>query len=195
MNRSRSQVQGLAIEQALDGESPKDGLISLILACQIENDGGQEQSVEQLAETPPRALHRPHHREMVSPSSRLSGGSNTKRAPGVSRKGGILGSKHCMLSYCWGRGKETQKLVVRVRKNLMQRGLSCWMDIDGEHGSTDIYEMMAAGVENAAVVLAFMNPEYQNSENCQLELKFAKQSGLPIVPIMTNVDATWKATG
>jgi hypothetical protein len=44
-----------------------------------------------------------------------------------------------MLSYCWGKGKETQKIVSRVRQGLTQRSVTCWMDIDGEHGATDIY--------------------------------------------------------
>ena len=56
-------------------------------------------------------------------------------------------------------------------------------------------DSMAEGVEKAAVIICFMNANYQNSENCQLELKFAKQSGLPIVPVMVADDPKWKASG
>ena len=34
---------------------------------------------------------------------------------------------------------------------------------------------MAEGVSKAAVAIPFMTPAYEQSENCALELKFAKQ--------------------
>ena len=37
---------------------------------------------------------------------------------------------------------------------------------------------------NAAVLVCFMTQKYQNSKNCALELKFAEQTGVPIVPVM-----------
>jgi hypothetical protein len=43
---------------------------------------------------------------------------------------------------------------------------------------------MAEGVQGACVVLCFMSAKYQSSENCKLELKFARQTGCPIVPVM-----------
>lgn len=81
---------------------------------------------------------------------------------------------------------------------------------------SDIYESMASGVQNAAVMVCFMTQEYEDSPNCALELKFvsplldsycspflptfsspriclicrlklelqAKQSGVPIVPVL-----------
>ena len=86
--------------------------------------------------------------------------------------------------------------------------MQCWMDISGGMQS-DIFESMAEGVRNAACVVCFMTKKYQDSENCALvrchshgtrpflrsarltgvvlwsqELKFAKQSGVPIVPVM-----------
>jgi hypothetical protein len=63
------------------------------------------------------------------------------------------------------------------------------MDVDGGM-KADIYDSMAEGVSNAA---------YQDSANCALELKFAKQSGVPIVPVMMEApDASgrsWQASG
>lgn len=49
-----------------------------------------------------------------------------------------------------------------------------------------IYDSMAAGVTNALCVVCFMSAEYEGSENCRLELQFAKQTCRPIIPaIMT----------
>ena len=106
----------------------------------------------------------------------------------------VLNKRHAMLSYAWGKDQEIQAHVIRVRKALVQRGIDCWMDVGGGM-KTDIYDSMAEGVENAAVVICFMNQSYQESENCQLELKFAKQSGLPFVPVMLSDDPKWKASG
>ena len=36
-------------------------------------------------------------------------------------------------------------------------------------------------------MLAFLTQKYQDSDNCKLELKFARQSGIPIVPVMLEV--------
>ena len=59
----------------------------------------------------------------------------------------------------------------------------------------DIYDSMAEGVQGAIAVVSCMSPSYQNSENCKLELKFAQQSGIPIVPVMMVPADTWKASG
>ena len=59
----------------------------------------------------------------------------------------------------------------------------------------DIYESMAEGVENAACVVCFLSQKYQKSDNCKLELKFAKQSGVPIVPVMVEKTKGWRASG
>ena len=68
---------------------------------------------------------------------------------------------------------------------------------------------MAEGVEEAAVIVCFLSQRYQDSDNCKsaacsvvgrslsharfvnppgkLELKFSKQSGIPLVPVMVQV--------
>jgi len=43
---------------------------------------------------------------------------------------------------------------------------------------------MAEGVQGAACVVCFMTHAYQDSANCKLELQFAQQSGVPIIPVM-----------
>eukprot|EP01050_Picozoa_sp_SAG11_P000358 SAG11_NODE_10_length_27955_cov_15.365235_10_plen_76_part_00 len=57
------------------------------------------------------------------------------------------------------------------------------MDIDNGM-DIDIYDSMAAGVQNAAAVVCFMSKKYENSVNCALELKFAAQNGVPLVPVL-----------
>ena len=74
----------------------------------------------------------------------------------------FLGGRHCMLSYCHACCQETVK---RVRALLVQRGVPCWMDVDNGM-NTDIYDSMAAGVQNAAVVICFMSAKYEASANC-----------------------------
>ena len=66
------------------------------------------------------------------------------------------------------------------------------MDIDNGM-NIDIYDSMAAGVQNAAVVVCFMSKKYQDSANCALELKFAAQSGVPLVPVQ--MDGGFRASG
>jgi hypothetical protein len=52
---------------------------------------------------------------------------------------------------------------------------------------------MAEGVQSAAVVVPFMSEGYQKSENCELELKFSKQRGVPIVPVL--LQKGWQQSG
>jgi hypothetical protein len=106
------------------------------------------------------------------------------------RKGILPAGKHAMISYQW----DDQAHVIDARKMLTKLGVPCWMDIDGGM-QQDIYESMADGVENAACVVCFMSQKYQDSENCKLELKFAKQSGVAIVPVMVESTKGWRPSG
>ena len=101
-------------------------------------------------------------------------------APGVRS---VFGSKHCMFSYQW----DSQEEVKQARQDMTKLGVPCWMDTSGGMQS-DIYDSMAEGVQNAAVMVCFMTPAYQDSKNCALELKFAAQIGVPIVPVMLQED-------
>ena len=87
--------------------------------------------------------------------------------------------KHAFLSYQW----DVQEQVKTIKEMLNRRKVKCWMDIDGGMKS-DIYDSMAEGVQGAACVICFMTQAYQDSANCKLELKFAQQSGVPIIPVM-----------
>ena len=97
-------------------------------------------------------------------------------------------SKHVMLSYQW----DHQPQVTRAHDLLVKLGLKVWMDISGGMGS-DIYDSMAEGVSNAFVVVAFMSQKYQDSENCMLEAKYARQCGVGILPVM--VESGWRPSG
>ena len=93
-----------------------------------------------------------------------------------------------MFSYQW----DCQASVQRVRKHFAKLGIPTWMDTDGGM-QVDIYDSMAQGVSNAAVVVAFMTQRYQDSENCKLELKYAKQKKIPIIPALMQGNG-WRAS-
>ena len=92
-----------------------------------------------------------------------------------------------MFSYQWDR----QQQVMAVRERFERLGIPTWMDVDGGM-QVNIYDSMAQGVSNAAVVIAFISQRYQDSENCKLELNFAKQNNVPIVPV--KMQDHWKAS-
>lgn len=110
-------------------------------------------------------------------SSATKKGSSSKIHAAVSPKGMARQEKHAMLSYQW----DHQTEVTVIRKMLEARGINCWMDVD--QMQSDIYDSMAEGVQGARVIVCFMSQPYQDSANCKLELKFAQQSGKPIVPV------------
>ena len=153
------------MEQAADGESEKADLIELLLAAESRSADCTE---------------KPHFGR-ASREAPNGAATSTRRA--------MPASKHVMLSYQW----DHQRQVTRVHDLLVKLGLKVWMDISGGMGS-DIYDSMAEGVSNAFVVVAFMSQKYQDSENCMLELKFAKQSGVEIIPVMME-GGGWRASG
>ena len=101
----------------------------------------------------------------------------------------IPDGKHVFLSYQW----DVQDQVLQIKQMLNERNIKCWMDIDGGMKS-DIYDSMAEGLQGAACLLCFMSQAYQDSANCKLELKFAQQSGVPIIPVMMQANFTAKGT-
>ena len=94
-----------------------------------------------------------------------------------------------MLSYQW----DHQAQVMRVYDMLTRLGITCWMDVKSGMGA-DIYEGMANAVSNACVVVCFMSEKYQQSANCMLEVKFAKQSGVGMIPVMME-GGGWRPSG
>jgi len=83
-----------------------------------------------------------------------------------------------MLSYQW----DSQKLAIKIFSRLLQLNIPVWMDIMGGMGE-NIFASMAQGVEGAAVVCPIMTRNYQTSQNCQMELQYAKDKKRAIVAI------------
>ncbi|CAF0840289.1 unnamed protein product [Didymodactylos carnosus] len=98
----------------------------------------------------------------------------------------LNGGKHVMLSYNWN----SQTIVSKIYQILKDENIPIWFDIQGDM-KHNIYESMADGIENAAVVCCFMTPDYQKSENCKLELQYAEKRGKRIIPCMLG-DKAWK---
>ena len=86
---------------------------------------------------------------------------------------------HVMLSYNW----DNQELVKKVYTDLTKRGINCWMDIHGGM-KVDMMTSMSEGVEKSAAIIAFCTEKYQNSKNCQTELKYAYTESIPILPVI-----------
>ncbi|CAF3871460.1 unnamed protein product [Adineta steineri] len=95
--------------------------------------------------------------------------------------------KHVMLSYNW----KSQKIVSRVYDILKAENIPVWFDVQGGM-KDDIYKSMAEGVENAAIVCCFMTPEYQESENCQLELTYAEKQHKRIIACLIDEKKNWR---
>jgi hypothetical protein len=57
-----------------------------------------------------------------------------------------------------------------------------------------IYNSMASGVSNAACVVAFLSQRYEDSDYCAMELKFAKNQAVPIVPVLIQ-GGGWRPSG
>lgn len=96
-----------------------------------------------------------------------------------------LGEKHIMCSYQWN----VQKLVIKVYEQIERKGIPVWMDIKGGvYGN--INAAMAAAVENAAVICPFMTEDYEKSKACELELNYARDRNVEVVPCMTQMQAS-----
>ncbi|EDO33105.1 predicted protein [Nematostella vectensis] len=92
-----------------------------------------------------------------------------------------------MLSYNWG----IQSFVREVYMELSQQTFQTWMDIwGGMQGN--INEAMATAVENSTMLVAFLTEKYQQSVNCNLELKYATMKEKPIIFIKAEKDLVLK---
>lgn len=66
-----------------------------------------------------------------------------------------------MISYNWG-SKET---VLKIRNNLEQNGVTCW--IDEVHMSGSTIEAMGKAIDNCTVFLMCYSEKYSQSQNCK----------------------------
>eukprot|EP00045_Choanoeca_perplexa_P012663 m.139601 g.139601 ORF g.139601 m.139601 type:complete len:756 (-) comp16090_c0_seq15:140-2407(-) len=97
----------------------------------------------------------------------------SKAAEGKSQQG------HIMLSYSWAH----QKVMLQLRDTLLAQGLRVWMDVDQMSDRNNIFESMAAAVEEASVVVVCISQEYAESANCRLECQYAHSHHIPMVPV------------
>eukprot|EP00045_Choanoeca_perplexa_P012665 m.139564 g.139564 ORF g.139564 m.139564 type:complete len:760 (-) comp16090_c0_seq9:140-2419(-) len=86
---------------------------------------------------------------------------------------------HVMLSYAWAH----QKVMLQLRDTLLAQGLRVWMDVDQMSDRNNIFESMAAAVEEASVVVVCISQEYAESANCRLECQYAHSHHIPMVPV------------
>lgn len=100
------------------------------------------------------------------------------RAGGAPVAAAAVSAEHVMLSYNWGH----QPTIKRIKASLASRGYTVWIDIEKMQGST--VEMMAAAVEDAAVLVYGISRAYKESVNCRLEAQYAFQRQKEMVPLM-----------
>ena len=148
-------------------------------AVQIAAKGSDRESTSALSE--------PTQSHSAAATTALPSTSKLVLPAGPKTKPLLADGKHAFLSYQW----DVQDQVKEIKCLLNDRNIKCWMDIDGGMKS-DIYDSMAEGVQGAACIICFMTQAYQDSANCKLELKFAQQSGVPIIPVMMQANFTAK---
>jgi hypothetical protein len=86
----------------------------------------------------------------------------------------------CMISYQWAK----QDVVRNIYMNLNMRNLNIWFDIWGNmQGNCN--DSMSLAVECSKVIIVCLNDKYLESENCQLEFKYAVYRGKPFIFILT----------
>ncbi|XP_046563069.1 uncharacterized protein LOC124271943 [Haliotis rubra] len=103
--------------------------------------------------------------------------NNTTLTGGHEGRSGSYGG-HVMISYQW----TDQKLVLKIKESLRQKGYKIWMDVDHMEGST--LQAMAEAVQNASVVLVCMSERYKLSQNCRSEAEYAFSLEKKIVPLL-----------
>jgi hypothetical protein len=181
--RDRAVAEGAdadRLDDATDSDDPKRAVIALIIAMGSKKTARQSTGVVSKP-----ATIRKSHVGVVQPQPRTPPSVRSQSKPSAL----LLNGKHAMLSYQW----DHQAIVRKTRNSLARHEIKTWMDIDGGM-QRDLFESMAQGVEGAACIVSFLSQRYQDSENCKLELKFGKQSGVPIVPVMIQGE-NWRPTG
>lgn len=91
-------------------------------------------------------------------------------------------SKHVMISYQWF----YQKLMIRIKSSLEERGFRVWMDVVEMGGST--LQKMADAVEKADVVLVGLSQRYKDSVSCRTEAEYAYKCNTDVIPLLLERD-------
>jgi len=66
--------------------------------------------------------------------------------------------------------------MLKLRDMLLAHGFQVWMDVDQMSDRDNIFDSMAAAVEQASVVVVCICQEYVQSENCRLECQYVSES-------------------
>ena len=90
-----------------------------------------------------------------------------------------------MLSYNW----DSQEIVKEVYDYLIQNKISVWMDIKGGM-KVDMMKSISSGVQGATVIVCFCTQNYQNSQSCETELKYAYDLQKLILPVICDDNYT-----
>ena len=62
--------------------------------------------------------------------------------------------------------------MLKLRDMLLAHGFQVWMDVDQMSDRDNIFDSMAAAVEQASVVVVCISQEYVQSENCRMECQY-----------------------
>lgn len=71
-----------------------------------------------------------------------------------------------MISYNLG----SKEAALKIRDNLQQNGITCWIDVDVEADSYmagSLQEAISAAIDNCTVFLTCYSEKYSQSKNCQ----------------------------
>ena len=125
--------------------------------------------------------------------------------------GAIPHGKHVMFSY----NSNNENIVSKIYHLLQKENIPVWFDRNGDQKESmykrydtktlHIYltvtlhmnffiHSLADGVENAVLICCFVTPDYEKSENCKLEVKYAQQRGKPLILCNLGNASTWKLT-
>jgi len=94
-----------------------------------------------------------------------------------------------MISYQW----DSQPVANQLYDLLTRNGLTVWMDKNGGMGN-DMVDSMAEAVEKASAIIPFMSQKYQQSYYCRLELLYANDKRVPVIPIKVQGN-NWEQSG
>ncbi|XP_021339283.1 uncharacterized protein LOC110440494 isoform X2 [Mizuhopecten yessoensis] len=123
----------------------------------------------------------------------------------VLKKAVVEDQPACFVSYCWSnshdaisKGSRKKEGALgygdprKVKNYLESKGIPCWLDIE-RVGGGGLFEDIAGGLRKAQVVVACVSNEYANSNNCQMEFRFALcQLRLPIILAVVGTGYQWE---
>jgi len=100
---------------------------------------------------------------------------------------------HVFLSHDWGKdanGRDNHARVGRINEGLRSRGFQTWFDAEMMHGN--VVDKMASGIDNTAVVLAFITNNYISKvagdngprDNCKREFEYADRRNKEMLAVV-----------